>query len=1101
MTKLITLLFVLTGFHALAQQALWLRYPAISPDGSQIAFTYQGDLYTIPTSGGKASPVTLHPAHDFMPVWLPDGQTLAFASDRFGNFDVFTIPASGGLPTRLTFHSAHDYPTSVSPDGKSILFNSLRTDLEQYADFPNRAMPELYQVAITGGRNFMTLTTPSEAAVYNTAGTKIYFQDRKGYEDPWRKHHQSSIARDLWAFDTRNGSFTQLTQFPGEDRNPVVDADESYLYYLSEESGSFNIHRLGLKGGNEKAQLTNFKNHPVRFLSMAKNGILCFGYDGEIYTLRMGEQPKKVDIKIQADEKLNLYEIVPVNSGATQLAVSPNGKEVAFVVRGEIFVSSVEGGMTKRITNTPEQERSVNFSKDGRSLVYAGERNNSWNVYMTSIVRNEEPYFFASTILKEVPVVSTAAEEFQPTFSPDGKEVAYLEERTTLKVINLATKATRTIMPGIRSYSYSDGDQHYAWSPDGKWFLVNFNQDNHWIGEVGLVNYSGSGEINNLTKSGYQDGTGKWMMNGKMMIWFSDRDGMKNHGSWGASSDVYGMFFTQEAYDRFRLSEEDYKLLKEKEDKDKEKEKEKEKNKESEAAKNKTNKATDTEEKKSESIVIDFKGLDDRKAKLTIHSTALGDAMVSEDGEKLYYLARIEKGVDLWTTNLRTRETKILTKLGDNANSLSLSKDGKKLFALVDGKPTKIDAESGKKEPVTINGEMMLYKHQELSYIYDHAWRQVLKKFYVTNLHGVDWNFYKKEYAKFLPHISNNWEFSEMLSEMLGELNASHTGCRYSPDVKNGDATASLGLIFDQNYKGNGMRIASVLRNGPFDNAESKVQRGILVEKIDNDVLSGDTDMYQYLNRKTGKNTLITFFDPDKKLRWEEVIKPISLAQENELLYKRWIENRAAQVDSLSKGKIGYIHVRGMNDPSYRVLFEEALGKYANRESLIVDTRSNGGGWLHDDLVTFLSGKKYIDMIPRGQYIGFEPQRKWTKPSAVLIGESNYSDAHMFPFAYDTKSLGVTIGMPVPGTGTAVWWEQQIDPTLVFGIPQVGMVGPDGKYLENTQLEPDIKVKNKYEMLIKGRDEQVEKAVETLVRKLSEMPAPAKIESLEKKDN
>lgn len=1093
-------LITLFGFlctTALAQNPLWLRYPSISPDGSQIVFTYQGDLYLVNAAGGKATPITVHPAHDFMPVWLPDGKTIAFASDRFGNFDIYSISASGGLPTRLTYHSAQDFPTSVSPDGKNILFNSRRVDSDTYADFPNGTMPELYSVSINGGRNNMVLTTPSEAAVYNASGTKIYYHDRKGYEDPWRKHHQSSIARDIWVYDVKNGSHTQLTLFAGEDRNPIVDAQENFLFYLSEESGSFNVYRMALKGNKEKIQVTSFKNHPVRFLTMSSNGTLCFSFDGEIYTMKTGEQPKKVSIQIQTEGKTNPYEFIPISSGATEMAVSPNGKEVAFVVRGEIFVTSMEGGVTKRITNTPEQERTVNFSKDGRNLVYAGERNNNWNVYKTSIVRKEEPYFYASTILKEEPVVATDAEEFQPEFSPDGKEVAYLEERTTLKVINLATKAIRVIMPGSKNYSYSDGDQYYSWSPDGKWFLVDFLMDNHWIGEVGLVNSAGSGEIINLTKSGYNDGGARWMMKGKMMVWFSDRDGLKNHGSWGASSDAYGMFFTQEAYDRFRLNEADYKLLKEKEDKEKEKDKEKPKD-EKQDDKNKT-KTPAKEEDKSTDIVIDFNGLEDRKAKLTIHSTFLNDAIVSNDGEKLYYLARIEKGVDLWTTNLRTRETKILTKLGDNASNLSSSTDGKKLFVLVDGKPNSIDAESGKKEAISINGEMQLFKQQELAYIYDHTWRQVLKKFYDVNLHNVDWSFYKKEYAKFLPHISNNWEFAEMLSELLGELNASHTGCRYSPDTKNGDATSSLGLIYDQNFSGNGVRIATVLKKGPFDRADSKVKKGTLIEKIDSDELNSNSDIHQYLNHKTGKNTLITLYDPATKNRWEEVVKPVSIGQENEMLYKRWVENRAHEVDSLSKGKVGYIHVRGMNDPSYRVVYEEALGKHANKESLIVDTRSNGGGWLHEDLATFLSGKKYLDVIPRGQYIGFEPQFKWTKPSAVMIGESNYSDAHMFPFAYDVKQLGMTVGMPVPGTGTAVWWEQQIDPTLVFGIPQVGMVGPDGKFLENTQLEPTYKVKNHYETLVNGRDEQIEKAVELLIQKLSEKPEPDKIKPLEKK--
>ena len=738
--SVLLLFFTLVSVSAFAQQPLWLRYPSISPDGSQIVFTYQGDLYSVSTSGGKAVQLTSHAAHDFMPVWFPDGQSIAFASDRFGNFDVFKMPATGGIPVRLTYHSANDFPTSVSPDGKDVLFNSLRNDLEAYAQFPNGTMPELYQVSANGGRNLMTLTTPSEAAVYNASKTKIYFQDRKGFENPWRKHHQSSIARDLWVYDSKNGSFTQLTQFPGEDRNPVVDADDNYLYYLSEQSGSFNVHRLTLKGGgSEKIQLTSFKNHPVRFLSMAKNGTLCFSYDGEIYTLKNGGQPVKVNVSIQTDSKLNPYEIIQVNNGATQLAVSPNGKEVAFIVRGEIFVTAMENGVTKRITNTPEQERTVSFSKDGRSLVYAAERDNNWNIYMTSMVRSEEPYFYASTVLKETPVVATDAEEFQPAFSPDGKEVAYLEERTALKVINLASKNTRLIMPKNKSYSYSDGDQNFSWSPDGKWFLVSFLLENHWITDIGLVSVAGNSEIINLTKSGYGDGNAEWMMNGKMMIWFSDRDGMKNHGSWGASSDVYGMFFTQEAYDQYKLNESDYKLLKERED-DKKKD-----SPESKSDKSDADKKTKPEEKKSDDLVFDFKGLDDRKARLTIHSSLLGDAVLSQDGEKLYYTTVIEKGVDLWTTNLRTRETKVLSKLGDNAGSLTLSKDGKKLYAIVDGRPSKIDVENGKKENIAINGEMLLYKKQELSYIYDHAWRQVVKKFYVEDLHGVNGTYYKKE--------------------------------------------------------------------------------------------------------------------------------------------------------------------------------------------------------------------------------------------------------------------------------------------------------------------------------------------------------------------
>ncbi len=257
------------------------------------------------------------------------------------------------------------------------------------------------------------------------------------------------------------------------------------------------------------------------------------------------------------------------------MTLAPSGKEFAYVFRGEIFVSAVDGGATKRITNTPWQERSVRFSSDGRSLVYAAEVDNNWNVYRTSIVRKEEPLFYLSTVLKAEPVVATPAEEYQPAFSPDGKEVAYLENRVVLKVINLASKETRTILSADRNYSYSDGDQYYQWSPDGKWFLVQFGLPQRVFSpEVGLVSADGKGEIHNLTLSGYEDVTPKWALDGKMMIWGSSREGTRQQGGDVVSGDVYGMFFTRAAFDRFKLSKEEFVLLKEQEEEQDKKKKE-----------------------------------------------------------------------------------------------------------------------------------------------------------------------------------------------------------------------------------------------------------------------------------------------------------------------------------------------------------------------------------------------------------------------------------------------------------------------------------------------------------------------------------------------
>jgi len=1074
------------SWSASAQESpLWMRYPSISPDGQTIVFSYKGDLYRVPATGGAATPLTMHEAHDFMPVWSNDGNQIAFASDRYGNFDVFVMPATGGEAKRLTYNSAGDMPCDFSPDNQRIIFTSNRRYTAANAQFPR--FSQLYSVPVGGGNATMVMDNQAEYARYNANGTKIIYHDWKGYEDHWRKHHTSSVTRDVWIYDVPTQKYTQLSTFNGEDRNPVFGQTENEIYYLSEASGTFNIWKRTLDTRAQTTQVTTFEKHPVRFLSKAKNGRLCFGWNGEIYTLEVGGQPRKVAIQVNTDSRLNTEKILAINGGATEFSLAPSGKEIAFIFRGEVFVTSADGSVTKRITNTPEQERSVSFSPDGRSVIYAGERNNNWNVYQSSIARKEEPYFYASTILKEEALAATDKEEYQPLYSPDGKEVAYLEERTTLKVLNLATKASRTVLPGTYNYSYSDGDQYFSWSPDSKWLLVDFTpKGGHvFVGEIGLVNADGKSDPVNLTLSGYSDGSPKWMMEGKMMLWFSDRDGMKNHGSWGGESDVYGMFFTQAAFDRFKLSKEDFALVKEQEEKDK---KDADQSKEGDK-KDKADKKDDAK-KEVKPIELELAGIEHRKAKLTIHSSRLSDAVLSKDGEKLYYLAQFEKTTDLWVTELRTKETKLLCK--DAGSGMEMSEDGKSIFVISNGNIVKIETEGGKRENVNIKGEMNLNYLAEKAYIFDHAWRQVVKKFYVTDLHGVDWNFYYQEYKRFLPFINNNHDFAEMMSEMLGELNASHTGCRFSPPQVNTDATAYLGIFLDETYMGNGLKIAEIMAKGPLDNAKSKIKAGCIIEKIDDATVRADLDFYQLLNRKNGQLTLLSVFDPKTNTRFDEAVKPITRGEENELIYQRWVENRRKEVEANSGGKVGYVHVRGMNDQSYRTVVDEVLGKHIDKDALIVDTRFNGGGWLHDDLATFLSGKKYMDIVPREQKMGWEPMRKWTKPTTVLVGESNYSDAHLFPVTFKAYDIGKTVGMPVPGTGTAVWWEQQIDPTLVFGIPQVGMVSLTGEYMENTQYEPDIKIKNDPEMILKGKDQQIEKAVQDLLMQANSDPIGVK---------
>ena len=1076
---------ILSAVPLAAQDSpLWLRYPAISPDGQTILFCYQGDIYRVAASGGTAVPLTIGDSYDYAPVWSPDGSMVAFASDRYGNFDVFVIPSTGGEARRLTYHSGSDIPSSFTADGGRILFTATRQDLVTNVQFPTGTFPELYSVPVKGGEAALVLTQPAIAAAVNPAGDKIIYYDQKGYEDKWRKHHTSAIARDIWVYDLKTNKNSKLTAFAGEDRDPVFDADGDTFYYLSEQSGSFNVYRSSLSRPAETTALTSFTKNPVRFLTRSKSGVLCFGFDGEIYTQSGGAAPQKVAVRIAQDGRRILTQNVPVQGGVTEMRLSPNGKEIAYVFRGEVFVGSVEGGVTKRVTNTPWQERSVSFSPDGRTLAYAAEKDNNWNVYATTIVRKEEPYFYASTVLKEDPVIATAAEEYQPQFSPDGKEVAYLEDRVVLKVVNLASKETRTILPAEFNYSYSDGDQSYRWSPDGKWFLVSFGYVRLFTPQVGLVSSDGKGKVINLTKSGFANYDPRWGMDGAMTYFGSTREGSINLAGNTVTVDITGMFFTREAYDRFRLSKEDFALLKEQEEKTKEEKEKAEKEKADKAKGKDKEKDAVKKDEKPKDIPIELEGIEDRKVRLTIASADIADAALTKTGDKLFYLAGFEKGYDLWVTETRTKDTKLFAKLGARFAAMELSADGKALFVLAEGRVMKIDPESGKTEPVAIAGEMALDQAAEKAYMFDHMWRQEKQKFLVADLFRTDWDYYYGVYKKFLPYITNNYDYSEMVSEMLGELNGSHTGCRYSgPQTPTGDATAALGIFLDYDFAGPGLKVAEIVAGGPLDKAALKIRAGHVIEKIDGNVCDGSVDHNRFLNRKTGQLTLLSVYDPATQKRWEEAVKPISIGQENALLYQRWVKARRAETDRLSGGRVGYVHVRSMGDSSMRTVVEEVLGLSVDKDALIVDTRFNGGGNLHDQLADFLSGKKVFDIVPRGQLIGYEPDNKWIKPSIVLMGECNYSDAHLFPVEYKIRGLGKTVGMPVPGTGTFVWWESQIDPTLVFGIPQGGWRMPDGRLCENNQLEPDILVKNDPDVMGAGRDEQIEAAVKELLKK------------------
>lgn len=1069
----------ITAMAAQAEEApLWMRHCVISPDGGQIAFTYKGDIYTVDTGGGKARQITSSRGYDTHPVWSPDGKSIAFASDREGSMDVFIVGRDGGVPRRLTSHSGNGVPVAFR-DNDHVLFGAAVMPDAGDMTFPSAQFPQVYEVSTEGGRTVMFSSVPMEDINVSPDGRSFLYHDRKGYEDAWRKHHTSSITRDIWlctAAVGRERRFRKITTFDGEDRTPVWAQDGKSFYYLSERDGSFNIYRSDIEGRNI-TRLTSHTGHPVRFLSAAKDGTLCYGFNGEIYTLKEGEPAKKVAVSIVADTYDRHLVKQLKSSGATEISVSPEGKEVAFVMRGDVYVTSVEYKTTKQITDTPEQERDIDFSPDGRSIVYASERDGLWQIYQTSLVDKDDKLFTYANDFKEERLVNSSYTSFQPQYSPDGKEVAFLQNRTELRVLNLKTKEVRTVMDGKFEYSYSDGDQWFEWSPDSRWLLSGYIGHGGWNNkDVALVNASGNGEIHNLTQSGYTDGDAKWVLGGKAMIWKSDRAGYRSHGSWGSEDDVYIMFFDLDAYEHFRMSKEETALLEEAE----KKEKEDDAKKEDEKKKGKRNAGEKKKKDVVEPLEFDLENCRDRIVRLTVNSSRLGDAVLSAKGDKLYYQAAFEDGYDLWVHDLKENKTSIVMKnIGYGA--MMTDKKQENLY-LCNSSIRKVNMELGGSKTVEFSATFNYRPYEERMYMFNHIWKQVEDKFYVADLHGVDWKGYYNSYRRFLPHINNNYDFQEMLSEMLGELNGSHTGARYyAPGAS--FQTACLGAFYDNEYTGDGLKIKEIIAKGPFAVKKTDVTEGCIIEKINGEKISAGADYYPLLEGKAGRKVLLSVYNPKKGKRFEVTVKAISEGEQSDLLYRRWVRRNEQLVEKLSGGRVAYVHVQGMNSPSFRTVYSELLSeKNRTKEAVIVDTRHNGGGWLHDDLVTLLNGKEYQRFVPRGQYIGSDPFNKWLKPSCVLVCEDNYSNAHGFPWVYKELGIGKLIGTPVPGTMTAVWWERQIDPSIVFGIPQVGCMDMRGEYLENKELQPDIEVYNSPEEMLRGEDKQLEAAVKEMLK-------------------
>ncbi len=1078
---LATAIMLVSLLPAKSTTPMWMRYVSISPQGDAIAFTYKGSIYRTSVQGGEAVRLTSGQSYNRDLIWSPDGKEIAFASDRGGSFDVYVMSSNGGEARRLTTLTGNEFPTAWTPDGKNVLFQAAIQDPAKSVLFPRAVYSELYAIPAKGGMISQILAVPAEKVCYDPKGEFLLYQDVKGMEDKFRKHHTSSVTRDIWKYDIKTKKHTNLTQRGGEDRNPVLSPDGKEIYFLSERNGnSFNVYAMGTEAGSQAKALTQFKTHPVRFLTISKGGILCYTYDGEIYTQAgASASPRKISITVNDDTEPR-PSLVSVSGGLSSSAISPNGKEVAFVHRGEVFVTSMDYTTTKRITNTVAAERTVTWADD-RTLVYASERDGLWQLYKATIAHKDDQNFANATVIKEEHILaSNTIERAYPQFSPNGKELAFIENRDKLMVMDMASKKVRQVTDGSQWFSTSGGFS-YSWSPNGKWFALEMITNGHDpYSDVAIVSAQG-GKVTNLSRSGYFSESPCWTADGNAVVFLTDRYGMRSHASWGSLSDVMIAFVNQDAYDKFQLSKEDYELRKELE---KQQKKDKEEADKKKAKDNKDKKEKDKKDsiKAEPEVQIEPDGIEDRIVRITRNSDMVVNCIGAADN-KIYYFVNESGGCNVYCYNLITKERKSVGSIPDGSVSVSNSKDFKTIACVGYQHIRKLETAGDKLSNVSYSGSYYLDHAAEREYMFNHVCLQEKKRFYNVNMHGVDWDKMCSAYRKFLPHISNNRDFADLLGELLGELNVSHTGGRYYPDSP-ALTTANLGLLYDWNYTGKGMKVDEIVCGGSFDHKNTRMKAGCIIEKINDKTFETNSEFYSIMEGLSGHKTSVGIYNPATGEHWTEVTLPISDRKLTDLLYKRWTKHCAEEVERLSNGRLGYVHIKSMDDASYRTVYSDILGKYNTKEGIVIDTRNNGGGRLHEDIEVLFSGEKYLTQVVRGKEACDMPSRRWNKPSIMLQCEANYSNAHGTPWVYKYKNIGKLVGMPVPGTMTSVSWETLQDPSLIFGIPIIGYKTKDGSYLENSQLEPDFKVSNAPEDIVEGRDAQLETAVRELLKQI-----------------
>jgi tricorn protease len=1087
MKKFYAFAFLLTlcaPLMVMGREAKLVRYPHYHQ--GRVVFTYLADIWTADEDGKNVRRVTVHKARDVYPKFSPDGRWIAFSSDRNGNLDVFITPAEGGTPRQLTFHSADDSVLGWSPDSRAVLFSSQRGE-----DFAAK----LYTASLDGGMEQNAGSDMGIYASYSPDGKRLAI-NRKS-QSYWRKYYRGSAQSDVTVMDVASKKFTDLTDFDGMDTWPMWSA-EGHIYFVSDREGNglTNIWRVAESGGKAE-RITSFKSGDVRWPAISADGkTIVFEHDFGVWKLDVASRkvtPLKFDIAAETQESLS--EVRDFNSQVDDYDLAPSSRRIAFSIHGEIFTAPVEEGDLRQITDGPARDKNPVYSPDGKWVTFISDRSGREELYIISSDGAGQP--------QKITDFDTL--KFSFVWSPNSKEIAFNSSDNKIRKYSVESKQTVELVTS----KYGPAGQ-VNWSPDGKWIAYS-KPDYTRTSDVYLISSAG-GEEHKVTFDSFSDVNPQFSHDGRKLYF------VRTEGGGGGnlpSAQVYAI--TLEREDRDPNDPEDRPEQADNQDQT------------PEAA---MRRMAAQRNQPPKDINIDWAGIKRRTRQITRMPFAVFNYAISPDNRTIVFSTTEPSATRAVPVIYSIGEDgKRLTRIiagdaqgggdagggggpfGGGVSDLNISRDGRALFyregtsvysvplaaSAASSAGASTAAQGGReaaRRRINFTAQVKIEKPAEWAEMFDDAWRTMKYRFYDAQMHGKDWDAMRAKYQPLVEYAGDRQELLNIVNEMIGELNASHTGSAPPPRGRDGAvSTSHLGVELEADNAAGRYRVTHVYEDGPADKDWVKVSAGDYLISINGKPVKAGDNYWDMLNHRLNRKVEVTINNkPSEEGAWKARIEPVSMGAYSQLRYERWVKQRREMVDKLSDGRVGYVHIQSMNQPSLR-RFEKELRENRNKEALIIDERWNGGGNIEQELLALLVQRQYQVWHTRGTEPTTRPFTGFFGPKVVVQNWRSASNSEMFPAGFRALGLGKVIGTPTTGAVIGTGSYSLIDGSTVR-TPGTGVYLADQKRtnMENLGVQPDIFVENLPEDNLAGRDRQIETAVQVLLKELGQRGQQAKKE-------